>query len=53
MSHSGPKTERKQKEIIKIFNTYNLSITFETSIFVINFSETTFDLTNDIYKSYQ
>ena len=53
MSHSGPKTERKQKEIIKIFNTYNLSITIETSIFVINFSETTLDLTNDIYKSYQ
>ena len=25
-SHSGPETKRKRKEIIKTFNTYNLSI---------------------------
>ena len=25
-SHSGPETERKRKEIIKTFNTYNLQV---------------------------
>ena len=42
-SHSGPETERKRKEIIKTFNTYNLSITIETNIHVVNFLDTTFD----------
>ena len=39
-SHSGPETERKRKEIIKTFNTYNLSITIETNIRVVNFFDT-------------
>ena len=51
-SHSGPETERKRKEIIRTFNTYNLSITIETNIRVVNVLDTTFDLINDIYKSY-
>ena len=49
-SHSGPETERKRKEIIKTFNAYNLSITIETNVRVVNFLDTTFDLINDIYK---
>ena len=49
-SHSGPETERKRKEIIKAFNTYDLSITIETNVRVVNFLDTTFDLINDIYK---
>ena len=52
-SHSGPETERKRKEIIKTFNTYNLSITIETNIRVVNFFDTTFDLINNIYKPYR
>ena len=48
-SHSGPETERKRKEIIKTFNTYNLPITIETNIHVANFVDTTFDLINDVY----
>ena len=52
-SHSGPETERKWKEIIKTFNTYNLSITIETNIRVVNFLDTTFDLINDICKPYR
>ena len=52
-SHSGPETERKRKEIIRTFNTYNLSITIETNIRVANFLDTTFDLINDIYKPYR
>ena len=43
-SHSGPETERKWKEIKKTFNTYNLSITIETNICVVNFLDKTFDL---------
>ena len=49
-SHSGPETERKRKEIIKTFNTYNLSITIEINICVVNFLDT-LDLIN-IYKPY-
>ena len=45
-SHSGPETERKRKEIIKAFNTYNLSITIERNICIVNFLDTTFDLIN-------
>ena len=52
-SHSGPETERKRKEIIKAFNTYNLPITIETNIRVVNFLDTTLDLINDIYKPYR
>ena len=51
-SHSGPESERKRKEIIKIFNTYNLSITIETNICFVTFLDTTFHLINDIYKPY-
>ena len=52
-SHSGPETERKWKEIMKTFNTYNLSITTETNIRVINILDITFDLINDIYEPYR
>ena len=52
-SHSGPETGRKRKEIIKTFNTYNLSITIETNIRAVNSLDTLFDLINDIYKPYQ
>ena len=51
-SHSGPESERKRKEIIKTFTTYNLSITIETNIRFVTFLDTTFDLINDIYKPY-
>ena len=51
-SHSGPETERKWKEIIKTFNTYNLSTAIETNIHVVNFLDITFDLINYIYKPY-
>ena len=52
-SHSGPETERKRKEIIKTFNTNNLSIPIETNNRVVNFLDTTFDLINNIYKPYR
>ena len=52
-SHSGPETERKRKEIIKAFNTYNLSITIEANIRIVNFLDTTFDLINNIYRPYR
>ena len=51
-SHSGPETERKRKEIVKTFSTYNLSITTETNIRVVNFLDNTLDLINYIYKPY-
>ena len=38
---------------IYTFNTYNLSITIETNIRVVNFLDTIFDLINVIYKPYQ
>ena len=38
---------------IYTFNTYNLSITIETNIRVVNFLDTIFDLINIIYKPYQ
>ena len=38
---------------MKTFNTYNLLITIETNILVINFLDTTFCLINDIYKPYR
>ena len=50
--HSGAETERKRRKIIKIFNTYNLSIIIETNIRVVNFLDITFDLINNIYKPY-
>ena len=52
-SHSGPETESKQKEIIKTFHSFNFSITIETNIRIVNVLDTTFDLINDIYKSYR
>ena len=52
-SPSGPKTGKKRKEIRKTFNTYNLSITNETNIRVLNFLDTTFHLINNIYKPYR
>ena len=52
-SHSGPETARKRKEIIKTFNTYNLLITIETNIRIVNVLDTTFDLINDIYRPYR
>ena len=51
--HSGPETERKRKEVIKAFRTYDLSITKETNVRVVNFLDTTFDLINDIYETYR
>ena len=51
-SHSGPESERKRKEIIKTFTTYNLSITIETNICFVTFLDATLDLINDIYKPY-
>ena len=51
--HSGSEAKRTRKEIIKTFNTYNFSITFETNNPIVNFLDTTFDLINDIYKPYQ
>ena len=52
-SHSGPENERKRKEIIRAFNTYNFSITIETNITIVNFLDTTFDLITDIYRPYR
>ena len=52
-SNSGPETESKRKEIIKAFNTYNLSKTIEANIRIVNFLDTTFDLINDIYRPYR
>ena len=52
-SHSGPETERKRKEMIKTFSTYNLSIKIETNIRVVNFLDTTFYLINNIYKPHR
>ena len=36
-----------------MLNTYNLSITIEINIPVVNYLDTTIDLTNDIYKPYR
>ena len=37
-NYSGPASERKRKELIKVFKQYNLSITIETNIRTVNFS---------------
>ena len=51
-NYSGPASERKRKELIKVFKQYNLSITIETNIRTVNFLDTTFDLLNNTYKPY-
>ena len=51
-NYSGPASERKWKELIKVFKQYNLSIITETNIRTVNFLDTTFDLMNNIYKPY-
>ena len=52
-NYSGTASERKRKEIIKVFKHYDLSITIETNIRTVNFLDTTFDLINNTYKAYQ
>ena len=52
-NYSGPASERKRKELIKVFKQYNLSITIETNIRTVNFLDTTFDLLNNTYKPYR
>ena len=51
--YSGPVSERKRKEITKVFKHFDLSITIETKIQPLNFLDTTFDLINNTYKPYR
>ena len=51
--HCSLEVERKRKKITKTFNYYNLSITIETNIRVVNVLDIIFDLVNDIYKPYR
>ena len=50
---SRPNIERKKKEIIKIFNSFGLSITVTTNVTSTNYFDVNFDLTNNIYKPYR
>ena len=45
--------ERKKKEIIKIFKSFDLSIAVTSNITPVNPLNVNFDLTTDIYKSYR
>ena len=49
----GAASERKQKELIRLFKQDNLSITIETNIRTVNFLETTFNIMNNTYKPYR
>ena len=42
-NYFDPATERKRKEIIKVFKEYDLSITIETNIRIANFLDATFE----------
>ena len=50
---SRPNTERKKKEIIKIFKSFELSIAVTTNVTSANYLDVNFDLTTDIYKPYR
>ena len=45
--------ERKKKEIIKIFNSFGLSITVTTNVTSANCLDVNFDLTKDICRPYR
>ena len=49
----GAASERKRKELIRLFKQDNLSITIETNIRTVNFLETTFNIMNNTYKPYR
>ena len=50
---SRPNIERKEKEIIKIFKSFGLSIAVTTNLTSANYLDVNFDLTTDIYKPYR
>jgi len=50
---NGPQSERIRKEIIKLFkDKFNLRITIQTNLKIVNFLDITFNLTSQIYQPY-
>jgi len=50
---NGPQSERIRKEIIKLFkDKFNLRITIQTKLKIVNFFDVTFNLTSQIYQPY-
>ena len=50
---SGPQSEKIRKDLIKLFREeFNLKITIDTNLKVVNFLDVTLDLSNDIYKPF-
>ena len=50
---SGPQSERKRKEIIKLFKDCGLSITIKCRLETVNFLDVTFDIVNNTYEPYR
>ena len=48
----GPKIERLRKNVVKIFKDCGLSITSKKILKIVDYLDVTFDLQNNIYKSY-
>ena len=44
---SGPEVERKKKDVIRIFKSNGLSITFKTNLKVADFLDIYFEITQD------
>ena len=49
---SGSETERKKKEITKLFKNYGLSITIETNLHLVDFLDVQFDLKLNQHQPY-
>ena len=49
---SGPETERKKKEITKLFKNYGLSITIKTNLHLVDFLDVQFDLKLNQHQPY-
>ena len=50
---SGPESERIKKDLVKLFKEkFNLKITIQTNLKVVDFLDVTFNLTNETYQPY-
>ena len=50
---SGPQSDRTRKDLIKMFKgKFNLKITIQTNLKVVNFLDVTFSMTDETYRSY-
>ena len=50
---SGPQSERRRKDIIKVFKELSLSITIKCRLKKVNFLDVTFDIENNTYEPYR